>query len=240
MGREYRNIDLPCLSSLVSLFLYFTSWFPFLLHGALTRPFSFDLGHLFYFRSEMLWQMLGKEGLAVVAPWPIAEEEDKIMTREAKFLRDTLKNFRAQQGKAKKGSTKASILVSDDYPQWKIDTLIWMQGKFDADTGFNATFMKDLKTWTGSNPDKKMIKFTMQFASFIKKEVEDVGSMAMDIQLPFDQKEILVASDGYIKSQLNVTELDIINLRDTEGAASDVPERTKENVSPGKPVLWLR
>jgi hypothetical protein len=79
----------------------------------------------------------------------------------------------------------------------------------------------------------------MQFASFIKKEVEDVGSMAMDIQLPFDQKEILLASDGYIKSQLNVTELDIINLSDTEGAA-DVPERTKENVSPGKPVLWLR
>jgi hypothetical protein len=49
----------------------------------------------------------------------------------------------------------------------------------------------------------------------------------------------LLASDGYIKSQLNVTELDIINLSDTEGAA-DVPERTKENVSPGKPVLWLR
>jgi leucyl-tRNA synthetase len=188
----------------------------------------------------MLWNKLGKEGLAVKAPWPIAEEEDKIMTREAKFLRDTLKNFRAQQGKAKKGSTKASILVSDDYPQWKIDTLTWMHGKYDAETGFNATFMKDLKTWTGSNPDKKMIKFTMQFASFIKKEVEDVGSMAMDVQLPFDQKEILLASDGYIKSQLNVTELDIINLRDTEGAAADVPERTKENVSPGKPVLWLR
>jgi leucyl-tRNA synthetase len=115
-----------------------------------------------------------------------------------------------------------------------------MQGKSDAQTGFSATFKKELKAWTGSNPDKKMIKFTMQFASFIKKEVEEVGSMAMDVHLPFDQKAILVASDGYIKSQLNVTDLDIINLGDTDGAAADIPERTKENVSPGKPVLWLR
>jgi hypothetical protein len=85
-----------------------------------------------------------------------------------------------------------------------------------------------------------MIKFTMPFASFIKKEVEEVDSMAMNVQLPFVQKAIVVASDGYIKSQLNVTDLDIINLRDTEGAAADFPERTTENVSPGKPVLWLR
>jgi leucyl-tRNA synthetase len=44
----------------------------------------------------MVWKKLGKEGLAVKAPWPIAEEEDKIMTREAAFLRITLQNFRAQ------------------------------------------------------------------------------------------------------------------------------------------------
>jgi leucyl-tRNA synthetase len=189
----------------------------------------------------MLWKKLGKEGLAVRAPWPVAEEEDKLMTREARFLRDTLKQFRAQLGRAKKGWTKASILVSTDYPQWKIDTLTWMQGKFDAETGFPATFMGDLKTWSGSsNTDKKMIKFTMQFASFIKKEADDVGAMAMDVKLPFDQKVILAASDGYIKSQLNLTELDIISLGGTEGAASGVPDKIAENVTPGKPVMWFR
>jgi leucyl-tRNA synthetase len=153
-------------------------------------------------------------------------------------LRDAIKQFRTQHAKASKGSTAVSILISDNYPKWKIDTLLWMQEQFDAEAGFSNSFMKDVKAWTGTNiSDKKMIKFTMQFASFVKKEVEDVGAAAMDIQLPYDQKSILSVSERYIKSQLNVTELDIIKLDD--GMASEVPERVAENVSPGKPYLWM-
>merc|ERR1712194_885609 len=52
--------------------------------------------------SEALWSKIGKEGLAVKAPWPVADEEDKLLTRQAKFLRDSLKKFRGIVGKAKK------------------------------------------------------------------------------------------------------------------------------------------
>jgi leucyl-tRNA synthetase len=69
--------------------------------------------------SEKVWELIGKEGYeyAVKAPWPVAGEEDKLLSRQAKFLRDNLKNFRQQAGKAKKGWTKSSVLVTDSYPE---------------------------------------------------------------------------------------------------------------------------
>jgi len=187
--------------------------------------------------SEKLWKQLGKEGLAVKAPWPKSDEEDKLLTRQAAFLRSSLKTFRAQAGKAKKGWKTAEILVTDSYPQWKVDVLLWMQQQFDGKV-FPNSFMKDLKAWTSENlTDKKLIKFAMQFASFIKKEVEDVGSMAMDINLPFDQKAILVASEQYVKSQLNIEKVAFLKLGDDE--AKRIPDRISENVTPGKPYLWM-
>lgn len=191
-------------------------------------------------RSEKLWKSLGKEGMAVKAPWPVAEEEDKLLTREAAFLQSSLKHFRTQEGKAKKGWKSATILVTDSYPEWKVDALLWMQEQYNAaGDSFSKSFMGDLKKWaTGNIEDKKLIKNVMQFVSFTKKETDEVGSMAMDVKLPFDQMTVLTSSEQYIKSQLNIEELDIIKI--DGDAAADVPERIANNVTPGKPYLWLR
>ena len=188
--------------------------------------------------SENIWKKLGKEGLAVRAPWPEAGTEDKLLSRQAKFLRDSLKSFRTMAGKAKKGWTSASIVVSDSYPQWKIDTLNWMQEQY-KDGQFSGTFMKDLQGWTKEHvSDKKMIKFTMQFASFMKNEVLEVGPVALDVQLPFDQKEILEQARNYIQAQLAISDLDVLKL--DSGEASGVPGKIAENVTPGKPAIWFR
>jgi leucyl-tRNA synthetase len=189
----------------------------------------------------MVWKKLGKDGLAVKVRWPAAEEENKVLTRQSKFLRDSIRYFRVQAGKAKKAE-KASVLITDSYPQWKVDVLTWMQQQYSPDVGgFSATFMKDLKDWSDKNvADKKMLKGTMQFASFVKKEVEEVGAIAMETQLPFDQKEILVDCGSYIKSQLNVPDIDFVNLDTEKEAAATVPEARTELVTPGKPYLWLR
>jgi leucyl-tRNA synthetase len=188
----------------------------------------------------MVWKKLGKEGLAVKAPWPAAEEEDKVLTRQSKFLRESLRYFRAQAGKAKKFE-KTSVLITDSYPQWKVDVLTWMQEHYSPETGFSPTFMNDLKDWSGNNiTDKKMLKSTMQFAAFVKKEVDEVGAVAMETQLPFDQKEILADCSSYIKAQLNISDIDFINLDTDKDAAAEVPEQRAEMVTPGKPYLWLR
>jgi len=190
--------------------------------------------------SEKMRKSIGKEGFAVKAPWPVAEEEDKILTRQAKFLRDSAKIFRTQGSKAKKGWTSVSMVVSDTYPQWKIDVLTWLQAQYNSSNKeFPATIMKDLKGWTGANiKDKKMMKFAMQFASFAIAEAKDVGEAALDVQLPFDQEKILNESVAYIKSQINVEELDTIKIG--SDAAGQVPDRLVENVAPGKPSLWYR
>jgi leucyl-tRNA synthetase len=194
---------------------------------------------LFYHRSEKVWKALGKDGFAIKAPWPTVGEEDKMLTRQAKFLRDTLKRFRNSTVKAKKGWTKASIIVSDAYPEWKVNMLQWMQEQYSAESGFAKTFMKDMKTWSGQNvKEKKLMSETMKFASFTQKEVEEVGVMAMEVHLPFDQKAILDTMSDYIQKQINVPELDVIRLGSEE--ASEVPERNAGLSSPGKPCIWFR
>lgn len=174
-------------------------------------------------------------------PWPKADEEDKLLSREASFLQKSLKTFRAQAGKTKKGLTKASVLVADSYPKWKVDALLWMQEQYNiAGKTFPSSFMGDLKKWTTSSiNDKKLVKLVMQFISYTKNEVEDVGEMAMDVKLPFDQIAILEASDRYIKAQLNLEDIDFIKLGSEEAVSADVPERVSDNVTPGRPSLWF-
>ena len=174
------------------------------------------------------------------ASWPLADPEDKLLTRQAAYLSSSMKIFRGQIGKAKKGWKDAAILVCDSYPDWKVNTLKWLQDQHDGKS-FSATFMQDLKTWASESvTDKKLVKFTMQFASFIKKEVDEVGPVAMDTELPFDQKVILESSKAYIKAQLGLAEVTFIRLGDDSDAPNTVPERVAENVTPGKPFLWLR
>ena len=216
--------------------------------SALVSAFVIDqvvvtLEHLdpnFVSRSEKLWKQLGNEGLVVKARWPQADAEDKLLTRQAAFLSNSMKIFRGQAGKAKKGWKEASVIICDSYPQWKVTTLKWLQEQHDGNA-FPVTFMQDLKTWTSETAtDKKLIKFTMQFASFIKREVDEVGPVAMDTELPFDQTAILESSEAYIKAQLNLTNVTFINLGSDGDAAKAVPDRVAENVTPGKPFLWLR
>jgi hypothetical protein len=193
-----------------------------------------------------MWKnAIGGEGLAVQAPWPTAEEEDKVLTRECKFLGDAMKSFRQQLSKgvtSKKGGVsaehRATIIVSECYPGWKIDVLKWMHGQYNAmNKSFPDTFMSDLKVWTNNLSDKKMIKLSMQFASWMKKEVSDVGFTAMDLNMPYDQKSILISSEKYIKSQLSLPSVEVLSL--SEERAAVVPDRIAENVTPGRPFLWI-
>jgi len=64
------------------------------------------------------------------------------------------------------------------------------QDKYD--NGFPADFMKQLKVWCKDLPDKKLIKNGMQLASFTKREVVDVGSVAMETALNCDQNKALL------------------------------------------------
>eukprot|EP00592_Proboscia_alata_P010622 CAMPEP_0194352348 /NCGR_PEP_ID=MMETSP0174-20130528/741_1 /TAXON_ID=216777 /ORGANISM="Proboscia alata, Strain PI-D3" /LENGTH=1095 /DNA_ID=CAMNT_0039120341 /DNA_START=121 /DNA_END=3408 /DNA_ORIENTATION=- len=198
--------------------------------------------------SEGLWRNVLKKditkvGAAVHAPWPQGKAEDKLLTRQSKFLRDSLKAFRQQLGKAKKGWTTASILITDSYQQWKVNVLEWMQEQYKSNgDSFPKAFMGDLKKWVGANvSDKKLNKDTMQFASFVKREVDEVGSMAMDLLMPYDQKAILMDTRQYILNQLNIADIEILKLNDESGEDDEklkvFAERITNSVTPGRCYL---
>lgn len=186
----------------------------------------------------MMWKKLGKEGLAVHAPWPVAGEENKMLARQSTFLRVALKWFRTTVGKAKKGWTTATIVVSESYPDWKVKLLSWAQTQFNEETGFSPTYMKDLKAWASANvSDKKLLKQTMQIGAFLQGEVRDVGPAAMDTQVQFDQKALLNEVLAHIKKQTNISEISIVKVGDE---SAGLTEKVADVPTPGKPYLWLR
>ena len=113
-----------------------------------------------------------------------------------------------------------------------------MEGRYSDDTGFSETFKDDMKAYASSLPDKKNMKNVMQFASFVKKEVEEVGSRwPMELQVPFDQKQILSESLTYIQKQLNLEKFSVYEI-----GVDELPEGLQEklltNCQPGKPILY--
>jgi hypothetical protein len=59
----------------------------------------------------------------------------------------------------------------------------------------------------------------------------------MDIKCPFDQYAIFCECISYIKSQLNLEEINVGRVDDPELRVTD---NMAQNVAPGKPALWMR
>jgi len=186
--------------------------------------------------SETVWALLGNTTFIVKEKYPDFAAEDKVLSRKTKFLMSTLKSARQTVSKAKAKPTEAWFVVVDEYSQWRKEALIWMHGQH-SDGAFTSTFMADLKKWVGTLEDKKNVKNVMQFASFVKKEVEDVGESAMELTMPYDQKEILSESKKYIQAQLNLEKFDIVKIGIDE-LPPGLNEKGLMNCQPGKPLLF--
>jgi len=188
--------------------------------------------------AENCWSILGNDTFIVKEVFPQWEPEDKLLTRQTDFLNKTLKNARQTVSKAKQKPTEGAFVVTKEYSDWRIATLQWMEGRYSDDTGFSETFKDDMKAYASSLPDKKNMKNVMQFASFVKKEVEEVGSRwPMELQVPFDQKQILSESLTYIQKQLNLEKFSVYEI-----GVDELPEGLQEklltNCQPGKPILY--
>jgi len=186
--------------------------------------------------SEKCWNILGNEGFIVKAVYPEFEAEDKLITRQTDFLNKTLKNARQMVGKSKVKPTEGAFVVKSTYNEWRVETLEWMEAQYH-DGAFGESFKDDMKAWASSLPDKKNMKNVMQFASFVKKEVDEVGDRwPMEVQVPFDQKQILVESLSYIQKQLNLEKFSVLAV-----GVDELPEALQEkqliNCQPGKPLL---
>jgi len=187
--------------------------------------------------AENIWTLLEMGTSVVYGPWPAADPEDKVLSRAYLFFKDTLKNFRSTKGKTK-GKTTGTVYVADSYPEWKILTLRFMQAAYsNAGEQFDESFMKALQEFCESSPEnKKQTKQIMQFAAWIKKEVLDRGPEAMDVDLPFNQKEVLESNIQYLTASLDLSSVRIFNLSEDNVPG---PENKKLLAGPGQPFLFL-
>jgi len=190
--------------------------------------------------AENIWQILGKgERMAVGGRWPEPKAEvDKILARAYGFFKTTLKNFRNSKGKAKGKPTKAFVYVVDQYPEWKVATLKFMQEVYEEVGGgeFAGVLMKRLKPFCTQNPDlKKMTKQVMQFAAWIRDEIKDRGQEAMDMSLPFNQTEVLQSNLDYLKKSICLEDVAVYNLSDPSVPG---PDNKKALAGPGQPYLY--
>lgn len=187
--------------------------------------------------TENLWEILGKEGSIVNARWPEDTMLDAVLLRTKSFLDRAIRAFRMFILKAK-GLKKAYIYVAAEFPRWKVETREFLRGMWDSGAnGLQEDFMIKLKDWVMADPArKKQMKAIMQFASFTKEEIKDRGYDGLEVNMPFDQKEVFTIAMDYLKLSLDLEEVAVYNLSE-----SDVPgPKDKKDLSePGKPSIFL-
>uniref|UniRef100_K3WQ54 leucine--tRNA ligase n=1 Tax=Globisporangium ultimum (strain ATCC 200006 / CBS 805.95 / DAOM BR144) TaxID=431595 RepID=K3WQ54_GLOUD len=206
---------------------------------------------------EHVWALIDKKGFVSVASWPQADEVDFALLRAGDFLNKTVRVFREAlikgSGAPKKGKksaalaaadvaslkpTHAQVYLSSEFPEWQQKVLMFMNTVFNTDTKeFPVDFMKLLKDEVAKDASlKKKIKNVMQFAAFVKSEAAIRGQEALELRMPFDQKDVLVASKAYL---IGTLELEDIQFFYVDDEISSADAKKMGMASPGKPTVHL-
>mmetsp|Transcript_96334 Transcript_96334/g.220889 ORF Transcript_96334/g.220889 Transcript_96334/m.220889 type:complete len:533 (+) Transcript_96334:1805-3403(+) len=207
---------------------------------------------------EHLWtKYLQGEGNVVKQLWPVpSKDEDLVMQRKYKILRDALADFRSQKDKAggggKKGKqttpaekpTHAVIYVAAAYKEWQQTVLSELQkvplvenedGSLQPeDKGFLKAFGQ-LDAIKGI--PKEFGKKVMPFASFVvQTEVKARGRDALELSLPFDEASMLTEVVDVIKKQLDLQGVDI---QSSDTAHEKDSTTMREAAQPAKPAIYF-
>ncbi|KAG5179721.1 leucyl-tRNA synthetase [Tribonema minus] len=186
---------------------------------------------------EFVWgELLGKTGSVLRAGWPAAGAVDVWTSSAFLFLQKSLRNFRNTVGKSKTPPTKGQVLVAMEYPQWKKETLLYLQSVPKTESGaFPDDFMAGLRAFAAQkNFDKKQQQGLMQFAAFVRAQYDEAGPSALDVTLPYDQRAVLEENLEYARSALALEVL-TIHIVGEDGCPGN--ERLWQLTSPGHPVI---
>ena len=143
--------------------------------------------------AEQVWEILGKSGSVCSARWPEFQPYRRTLRKEYIFFRDFVKGIRLSSSKLKVASPKhVNIFLATVYEPKKIQVLLYLQSVIQADGGFPADIIKQMKAFLEARSDLKAdTKTLMQFGSFMKDEALERGSDALAVELAFNQKAIL-------------------------------------------------
>lgn len=186
--------------------------------------------------AEYIWQLLGKDGLIVNAPWPTVDPVDEKLAIGARFITESLAEFRARlktymtpKKKALKEipevPTEAVIYVAKEYPPWQKTILDILEKQAKANNGALPD-NKAISQLIGKEESlKKFAKKAMPFVQMIKERFEQKGVSALASSSPVDQTSILNENIDFI---MNALDLDRVTIRhtDEEGIDANIVETT--------------
>ncbi|PFH31514.1 leucyl-tRNA synthetase [Besnoitia besnoiti] len=216
--------------------------------------------------SEHIWsEVLKESSLIVSSAWPTFPDspQDPVTHRQFLLLLAAVEDFRRTKEKAvqmlfggkKKGQqpkapspavsalTHAVVYVAKEYPALQQQVLTLLQ-KAPVHKGEDGTwcagkeYMDIVKNDAGINAlDKNAKKEAMAFASFqMRDELKAYGRSALDLQLPFDELQLLQTHQRYLQTSLGLTE--IAFLPNDQVHSKDESENRKL-AKPGKPSIFF-
>nr|CCA14882.1 LeucyltRNA Synthetase (Cterminal region) LeucyltRNA Synthetase (Central region) LeucyltRNA Synth putative [Albugo laibachii Nc14] len=204
---------------------------------------------------EHIWSLMGNSGFVSTASWPAVDIVDQSLLRAGDFLGKTIRHFRDIQAKnpgnnrsksSSKGPevtptkcTHAQIYLATEFPVWQQKMLRIMSTQFDSTANaFPSDFMSTLKAAICNDETlKKMMKNVMQFAAFVRSETEVRGKEAMELCMPYNQKEVLEANKLYITRSLELEHVDFFYVN--EDLPQNADAKKVEAALPGKPSIFL-
>ncbi|KAF5936824.1 hypothetical protein HYC85_024330 [Camellia sinensis] len=210
--------------------------------------------------AEYVWkELLKKDGLVIKAGWPEADLPDLTLKKANKYLQDSIVSMRKLLQKQVSGSKKAKavnvpshqnkpmvglIFVNEQYDGWKKECLNILGSKFNSATCSFAPDQEIIealqKSAIGQEANFKQIqKLCMPFLRFKKDEVIAVGVQALDLKLPFGEKDVLEENSELVKLQLGLERLEILSVADPDAvkkAGSHVSLLSQNPPSPGNPT----
>ncbi|KHN75603.1 Leucine--tRNA ligase [Toxocara canis] len=181
--------------------------------------------------------------LIVCESWPVTKPADEIIAKEAEFMDDAIKEFRARlknytNPKKKSNSvadgppSEAIIYVAKEYPSWQREVLSILNDLYREGNGELPENKQISQRLLAVDSLKKVAKKTMPFVQMIKQNLVLHGPSALDMACRFDQAEVLAENKDYILSSLD---LEKVTIKDTcePGVEANIIEMT----CPGRPII---
>lgn len=75
----------------------------------------------------------------------------------------------------------------------------------------------------------------MKFAAFVRDDVRERGQEALELTLPFDQREVLLRNADYVKRSLGLQDFAV---HDPQDPSAPGPDDKKTAALPGKPTIF--
>ena len=194
---------------------------------------------------DYLWrEVLKEKGSVLTTSWPEYETPDVSIIKAADHLMECTHDFRIKlknyttppkkKGKEIKPNetpNHMTVYVAKNYPSWQEKTLDVLKANYapDSSEGFpsNPELLKQLKE---IEEVKVMMKKVMPFVSFVKNQVMEKGSSALDSHLPFSEFDLFSTNKEYISRALELDSLQVLD----KGQCND--QKLVADVCPGKPL----